>query len=144
MKNGRKKATWFDVLETVFDLFPVAALPPPPRRKRSSFARPKPTKIRVSEERTVCLVNFVDSRVNWHDVSIYFEEDELLRNLRHELMESHTAKDLGNFLYKVWLVATETQFSWFIGTFEAQLEMSDAVFFGQALKAFNTLCERHV
>ena len=70
--------------------------------------------------------------------------DELLRDLRQELMESHTAADFGNFLYKVWLVATEAQFSWVIGTFEAQLEMSDDVFLGQALEAFNTRCERHV
>ena len=51
----------------------------------------------------------------WHDLCSYFEEDELLRDNRHNLLESHTGERLGEFLYKAWLLATEAQFSWFLG-----------------------------
>ena len=79
----------------------------------------------------------------WHDLCSYFEEDELLRDNRHNLLESHTGERLGEFLYKAWLLATEAQFSWFTSTFETKLEASDPVFFGKALEKINNLYDSH-
>ena len=93
--------------------------------------------------RGICLADFVVSGVDWHDLCSYFKEDELLRDIRHSLLESHTAEQLGEFLYKAWVLATEAQFSWFTRTFEEKLKTSDAAFFGKALKKFNDLCDSH-
>ena len=89
---------------------PIQAVTEKKSRKRLSFARARPKKIHVRVEPTVCLADFVMSGLDWHDVCTYFAEDEMLQDLRSGLLESHSSSDLGEYLYKVWLVASEEQF----------------------------------
>ena len=100
--------------------------------------------MRVSSEPCICLADCVVSGLSWHDVCSYFEEDELLHELRPCLLESHSADGLGSFLYKVWLLASEEQFGWFISTFEHNLQNRDDTFFGKALENFSKLCDAHI
>ena len=113
-------------------------------RKRQSFARARPNKIHVRAEPIVCLADFVMSGLDWHDVCTYFAEDEMLQDLRSGLLEPHSSSDLGEYLYKVWLVASEEQFQWFIDLFETNLESRAPNFFGKALETFTNLCDAYM
>ena len=83
----------------------------------------------------------VHSGLDWHDICEYFEEDDLLRDLRFELQDALAFAELGELLFKIWKVASEEQFSWFVGTFEENLQTKHPKFFKDALSCFNSLCD---
>ena len=58
------------------------------------------------------------------------------RPLKSRLLGSHTASQLAEVLFEVWKCATEEQFTWFVGTFEAKMQLKNERFFNAALNQF--------
>ena len=66
-----------------------------------------------------------------------------MKLLKPRLLGSHTACGLAGVLFEVWKAATEEQFAWFVGTFEAKMQLKNSHFFDAALKKFTELCDTY-
>ena len=111
-----------------------------PPAKRRSFARARIEK-KAKFEKKVNIADYVQSPSLWHEICTYFEEDELLRPFREELIQDHSMSAFGELLFKIWNIATEEQFSWFISCFESQMQEKHPKLFEEALEQFDSLCE---
>ena len=75
-------------------------------------------------------------------IFFFRSKSRLLKKYRSELMDYHDEEGLAQLLFKIWPVASEEKFAWFISRFEETFCERASEAFDKTLAIFDDLCEK--